>query len=183
LAAAPTRQSCSRFANRALEQRQRTLNKLPKNAIIITIALSGLSAWSGVLEAQSGGCTVWDGLYSVEQAARGKALYGDKCAVCHGAELSGNEMAPALAGPTFLDNWSSQSLGELAGRIHNTMPLSDPGSLRNRQVADIVAYVLAVNEFPAGNNELPPEPMVLQQFVIAPEKPAQSACSMATTQH
>ncbi len=137
-----------------------------------------LGARSDLLWAQSPACTVWDGLYTAAQAARGKALYTDKCALCHGADLGGHEMAPALAGSTFIDNWSSQSVGDLAERIHTSMPLNDPGSLRVRQVADIVAYILGDNGFPAGSVELASEPMLLQQISIVPEKPAQSACPL-----
>jgi S-disulfanyl-L-cysteine oxidoreductase SoxD len=137
-----------------------------------------LGASSSLLEAQSPTCTVWDGLYTADQAARGKALFGDKCALCHGADLSGREMAPALAGSTFLDNWSNQSVGDLATRIHNSMPLNDPGSLRSRQVADLIAYILSVNTFPAGSVELAAESTVQQQINIVAEKPAQSVCPL-----
>jgi mono/diheme cytochrome c family protein len=147
-------------------------------AIIAAAAAVALGVSSGRLWAQSPVCTVWDGLYTAAQAARGKDLYSDKCALCHGADLGGHEMAPALAGSTFLDNWSSQSVGDLAVRIHNSMPLNDPGSLRVRQVADIVAYILGNNGFPAGSVELASEPMLLQQISIVPEKPPQSACPL-----
>jgi len=153
------------------------------NGIALTLiaAVAGLALGaSSPLEAQSPACTVWDGLYTADQAARGKALYGDKCAQCHGPDLGGHEMAPALSGSTFLDNWSAQSVGDLAERIHSSMPMSDPGSLRIRQVADIVAYVLATNGFPSGGVELPAEPMLLQQISIVPEKPAPSVCPLLT---
>jgi S-disulfanyl-L-cysteine oxidoreductase SoxD len=158
----------------------RPLKKPTRNAMIVSVVLSVLDAYSAVLHAQAAKCTVWDGLYSAEQAARGKALYDEKCALCHGADLSGREMAPALAGSTFIDEWANQSVGDLAERIHRSMPMNDPGSLRNRQVADLVAYVLATNEFPAGQLELAAEPMLLQQIEIAPEKPAQSVCPLIT---
>jgi mono/diheme cytochrome c family protein len=143
--------------------------------VMTSLALAGSSS---ILEAQSPSCSVWDGLYTTDQATRGKALFTDKCALCHGADLSGREMAPALAGSTFLDNWSNQSVGDLATRIHNSMPLDDPGSLRSRQVADLIAYILSANSFPAGNVELAAESTVQQQINIAAEKPAQSACPL-----
>ena len=33
--------------------------------------------------------TVWDGVYTAEQAKRGAALYADNCASCHGLALGG----------------------------------------------------------------------------------------------
>ena len=35
--------------------------------------------------------SVWDGVYTEEQAGRGQALYAKECASCHGASLSGGE--------------------------------------------------------------------------------------------
>ena len=33
--------------------------------------------------------SVWDGVYSKEQARRGQAVYQQECAKCHGAEPGG----------------------------------------------------------------------------------------------
>jgi mono/diheme cytochrome c family protein len=149
-----------------------------KRTVVIIVAALG-TLWNSLdgLEAQSASRSVWECVFTTDQAARGKALYTDKCAACHGASLGGHDVAPALASSVFLDNWSGQSLGDLAGRIHNTMPLNDPGSLRNRQVADLIAFVLSFNQFPAGSSELPAEPMLLQQITLNAEKPPTlSAC-------
>jgi mono/diheme cytochrome c family protein len=121
--------------------------------------------------AQMASRSVWDGVFTADQAVAGKALYDGKCAACHGATLGGNEMAPALAGGGFMSNWSGQSVGDLAGRIHSTMPANAPGTLSNRQTAAIVAYLLSANQFPAGQNMLPPEPMLLQQIFVTDQKP------------
>ena len=51
----------------------------------------------GVVRAQ--GKTVWDGVYSDAQAKRGEALFGDKCAMCHGADLSGGDAAGQSSEP------------------------------------------------------------------------------------
>src|SRR3989442_10485004 len=53
-----------------------------------------------------GSRSVWDGVYSDEQAKRGAPLYSQYCASCHGPELMGGEMAPALAGGDFSSNWN-----------------------------------------------------------------------------
>src|SRR6266699_3119708 len=39
--------------------------------------------------------SVWDGIYSAEQAKRGESLYAKECASCHGALLEGRGQAPA----------------------------------------------------------------------------------------
>ena len=50
--------------------------------------------------------SVWDGVYTTEQAARGKALFTKECAACHGPELTGGESAPPLEGGGFISNWN-----------------------------------------------------------------------------
>lgn len=99
---------------------------------------------------------VWDGLYSAEQAARGRAAYMRGCAECHSADLSGHEYAGALAGFGFQLKWADASLGELFGRMRS-MPLGRPGSLERQEYLDILAYVLQQNGYPAGPKEITAE--------------------------
>ncbi|HUE64596.1 MAG TPA: cytochrome c [Rhizomicrobium sp.] len=130
----------------------------------------GLSA--AALKAQTAKHNVWDGVYTAEQAAQGKALFADKCATCHGADLNGAEMAPPLVGPTFLGDWVGQSADDLFTRIHTTMPANDPGSLSNAQVTQVLAYILSANQFPAGSTALPSDDAGLTPIAITADKPA-----------
>lgn len=116
--------------------------------------------------------TVWDGVFTAEQAAQGKVLFEAKCAMCHGVDLNGAEMAPALSGAGFISNWSGVSVAELATRIHTSMPANDPGSLTNQQVALAIAYILSFNQFPAGATALPAEDVAQGQINIVAVKPA-----------
>jgi mono/diheme cytochrome c family protein len=139
-------------------------------------ALASLSLALGAsvvaLKAQGASRNVWDGVYTADQATQGKALYDNKCALCHGAELNGAEMAPPLAGAVFLGNWAGLSAGDLFTRIHTTMPANDPGSLSNADTALALAYILSVNQFPAGTTPLPSDDAALGQIAITAEKPA-----------
>jgi mono/diheme cytochrome c family protein len=130
----------------------------------------GLSA--AALKAQTAKHNVWDGVYTADQAAQGKALFADKCATCHGADLNGAEMAPPLVGPTFLGDWVGQSADDLFTRIHTTMPANDPGSLSNAQVTQVLAYILSANQFPAGSTALPSDDAGLTPIAITADKPA-----------
>ena len=142
--------------------------------MIAGIAAFGLVLGASVaaLHAQGAARNVWDGVYSADQAAQGKALFAEKCATCHGADLSGAEMAPPLVGAIFLGDWVGQSAGDLFTRIHSTMPANDPGSLSNAEASLAVAYILSFNQFPAGTTPLPSEDAALGQIAITAEKPA-----------
>ena len=139
---------------------------------IMTAAVLCLSALAFQAVAQAPSRTVWEGVYTTAQAATGKTAYEAMCLTCQGAELNGAEMAPPLAGGVFMGNWGGQSVGDLATRIHTTMPASDPGSLSNQETADITAYILSFNQFPAGTVALPADPQLQTQITIAAEKPA-----------
>src|SRR2546429_8929685 len=73
--------------------------------------------------------SVWDGVYTEEQAKRGESVYHKECAACHGDMLIGGESAPPLTGGAFLANWNGLSVGDLFDRIRKTMPQSAPGRL------------------------------------------------------
>ena len=142
--------------------------------MLIAMACLSLATGASVvaLKAQGASRNVWDGVFTAEQAAQGKVVFDNKCALCHGAELGGAEMAPPLAGGVFMGNWASQSVGDLFTRIHATMPANDPGSLSNAETAQALAYILSYNQFPAGTAVLPSEDAALSQIMITAEKPA-----------
>ena len=143
---------------------------LPKMMVGTAAIALALGASMMGLKAQAPARTVWSGVFSADQAATGKALFDSKCAICHGAELNGGEMSPPLAGGAFLANWSGQALGDLFTRIHTTMPANDPGSLSNAETAQVLAYILSFNQFPAGATPLPSDDASLGQIAIADKK-------------
>jgi mono/diheme cytochrome c family protein len=93
-----------------------------RTRILAAIAGCAIGAWSGVVRAQQDKPapteppvstwphSVWEGVYSDDQAKRGEALYRQKCASCHGDKLTGGESAPPLAGGQFLSNWNGLAL-------------------------------------------------------------------------
>jgi cytochrome c len=113
-----------------------------------------------------GSKTAKDGIYTEAQAARGKTLYVTSCAACHQEGLQGADLAPPLKGDDFLLPWSSQSVNDLFERVAKTMPQDAPGSLSPQVDADIVAYMLQQNKFPAGTEELKPDAALMRAVVI-----------------
>lgn len=138
---------------------------------LMAVSLSLTSAVTSVW-AQAPARNVWDGVFTADQATQGKAAYDNKCAICHGAELLGQEMAPPLSGGLFLANWSGQSVGDFFGRIKSTMPANDPGTLSSAETTLITAYILSFNKFPAGATALPSDDASLSGISITAEKPA-----------
>jgi S-disulfanyl-L-cysteine oxidoreductase SoxD len=110
--------------------------------------------------------SVWDGVYTKAQAGRGLARYREDCAKCHAENLMGGEDAPALVGDEFLQKWRGQTAGDLFELIRKTMPSEDPESLSRREYADILAYLLGSNGFPAGEKELGNELAALKEIRI-----------------
>lgn len=117
-----------------------------------------------------------DGVYTAAQAARGEAIYKDKCAVCHGATLGGAQ-APPLAGSDFARVWAGP-LSDLVDKVQNTMPANDPGTLTRQQSADIVAHLLQVGKFVAGRAELAPDETTLK-LITLPRPPGPPAAPAA----
>ncbi|HLH16804.1 MAG TPA: cytochrome c [Bryobacteraceae bacterium] len=114
--------------------------------------------------------SVWDGVYTAEQAKRGLALYGKECASCHGSDLTGGESAPPLTGAGFLSNWTGQTVGDLFERTRQSMPQNNPGKLSRTQNADVIAYLLSMSGFPEGKAELDKVAEVLKQIRIDEKK-------------
>ncbi len=115
--------------------------------------------------------TVWDGVYTEEQAKRGSDVYAEKCAMCHGDSLGGVESAPPLTGPAFYANWEGESLNALFERIRMSMPLDNPGSLSRAQNADVVAHMLRIGGYPTGAAPLEGQAGVLTGIKVLTYKP------------
>jgi S-disulfanyl-L-cysteine oxidoreductase SoxD len=124
-----------------------------------------------VPSASSESRSVWDGVYTEEQAKVGEALYQRECASCHGDTLKGTGEASPLAGIVFLSNWNGLLLGDLFDRIHRSMPKNKPRRLSRQQTADTLAYILSVNQFPAGKTELPRQTEMLREIRFEATKP------------
>jgi quinoprotein glucose dehydrogenase len=93
------------------------------------------------------------GIYDEAQAQRGRNIYGAKCSGCHGSDLSG-EHAPPLKGDSFWSEWNHETARALYSRIISNMPPDDPGSLPEKDVVDIVGYLLQANGLPAGSRAI-----------------------------
>jgi|SRR5215469_4688863 len=119
--------------------------------------------------------SVWDGVYTQAQAQRGQALYTQQCSSCHGEKLTGKESedSPALTGGDFQSEWTGRTVGDLFRKILRKMPQDNPGKLTPQQSADLVAYILSFNAFPAGKAELPPQSDALATIHIDAKKPNQ----------
>jgi mono/diheme cytochrome c family protein len=138
-------------------------------ALTIVAAVAVGSGLLGTLSAQASR-SVWDGVYTEAQATRGAALFDKECAGCHGPGGEGGGMAPALIGAAFSANYNGQTVGDLFDRNRTTMPVGKEGQLSAQQIADITAFILQENKFPAGENELSAQNMMLRQIKYAAER-------------
>jgi mono/diheme cytochrome c family protein len=96
-------------------------------------------------------------------------LYEQYCRSCHGGRLQGNPAAP-LAGAAFTSRWADgrHTLDDLLYIMRTLMPYNAPASLTKQQYADVLAYVLKVNGYPAGEAELIPSAAVLKHITLQP---------------
>ncbi|HIC72997.1 MAG TPA: c-type cytochrome [Alphaproteobacteria bacterium] len=140
--------------------------------------------------------SVWDGVYTKEQANRGEPLYAKNCAECHGdtpvagggfgapiqsltesepsfllvsdPEVGGFASAPPLAGGVFLRGWKGQTVATLYQYARTGMPQDSPGSLSDQQYVDIIAYMFGLTDLPTGESELLPDAQELIAIIIEP---------------
>jgi S-disulfanyl-L-cysteine oxidoreductase SoxD len=141
---------------------------MKKFALVTAAALAALVFSVSPLLAQDGKAT--EGVYTKDQSAAGKTAYAAKCGACHGAALTGGEMAPALAGGSFLSNWNGTTLFDFFDRVRTTMPVGKEGSLSRAESAQITAFVLESNGYPAGQKALPTDDDSLKNIKLDAKK-------------
>jgi S-disulfanyl-L-cysteine oxidoreductase SoxD len=134
---------------------------------LAVIWLAGVTQFSVSAEQSK---SVWDGVFTKEQAERGAAAYKASCSECHGNDLAGDGFAPALSGADFMGNWNDLSVGDLFERIRISMPPSGPSGVTPAQKADILSHIMNLNKFPAGQTELEPKTDVLKGIKIELKK-------------
>ena len=134
--------------------------------LVIAISLVHPMAASGLQATQADGQrTVWDGVYTEEQAERGGVQYTESCAGCHAPDLRGSTTSPSLVGMSFTFLWGERTLGELFGKIQQLMPTDRPNSLPAQTYRNILAFILRANSYPPGDQRL--EADVLDQIIIS----------------
>src|ERR1700733_12949676 len=128
------------------------------------LPLAGLLFTAGLLNAQTSTPrrSVWDGVYTEAQAARGVTPFGQSCAGCHALAAQGK--AP-LVGDAFWKSFAQKSVGDLLEFVSANMPNGSPGSLNESTYRDIVALMLKSNGFPAGTTELQRDAVANVQIV------------------
>jgi len=109
---------------------------------------------------ETGGRSTRDGVYTKEQAERGKSTFGDRCSYCHAVSQ--------FVGPSFLKSWGGGTVAALFEYMSASMPQDMPASLEPREYADVIAYVLQKNGLPAGELELAGDADVLETIRLQP---------------
>jgi mono/diheme cytochrome c family protein len=131
----------------------------PLHAASASILL--LTALAGNVQAQEATArTTLDGVFTEEQASRGKEVFTGVCGLCH-AEAE-------FHGPIWAITWNGRTTGQFLDQVRASMPLDRPGSLSRQEYADILAYVLKLNGYPAADQELPGDSELLKDMSIAP---------------
>ena len=97
------------------------------------------------------------------------------------SEMLEGAAGPPLAGDEFLGAWDTQPVSALFDKIHATMPADAPGTLEPTQVADLIAYIMQANKFPAGPAELAIGADALKQIGLVAAKPAPAIAAGGST--
>ena len=130
----------------------------------LVLAIAGLMAPSpahGQAESGDGPTShvrsTGDGVYTSEQAARGRVVYEQVCSECHAVDWYRGEV---------VEWWDGQPVWNLYDFLRNTMPDDHPRGLLTREYVDMLAYILELNGQPPGEEELPYRPSLLSRIVI-----------------
>jgi mono/diheme cytochrome c family protein len=123
-----------------------------------TVGCAALLAITSVASAQK---SVKAGVYTAAQADRGIGVFRSKCASCHAPNRFTDDL--------FYTSFAGKPLWEMFDVISDSMPEDNPGSLKKEEYADVIAYLLKLNNFPAGESDLPSDKDALSAILM--EKP------------
>jgi mono/diheme cytochrome c family protein len=127
----------------------------------------GLGSWAAIValfaaaSAAQEQKSVKAGVYTAAQADRGQAVFQSKCASCHAPNRFTDDL--------FYTSFAGKPLWEMFDVISDSMPEDNPGSLKKEEYADVIAYLLKLNNFPTGSSDLPSDKDALSAILM--EKP------------
>jgi hypothetical protein len=117
--------------------------------VLIALLLAGLFQ-----APQTDRQTIWSGVYTAEQAARGEVQFQMQCAECHAGDLDPRTTTSRLVGERFMDRWREEKVSYLFNFVSTSMPRRAPASLTEAVYLDIISYLMRTNNFPAGKEPL-----------------------------
>ena len=100
--------------------------------------------------------SVLTGVYTSAQATRGEQTYYNICVACHPRGTYSTD--------AFKTTWSGRPISDLFEQVKEKMPKSDPGSLTPEEAAQVIAYILKINDVPAGDVDLPSDIELLKKI-------------------
>jgi mono/diheme cytochrome c family protein len=124
--------------------------------VVFLSSLANVSATAAPEDPKS----ILDRVFSVAQAERGEQRFKVSCSSCH--------TPSSFGGGAFAERWSGQTMGEVFDFVSNAMPENDPGGLKKEDYADVLAFILGVNGYPVGNDDLPTDTVALKKLAIVP---------------
>jgi mono/diheme cytochrome c family protein len=97
--------------------------------------------------------------FSPAQAERGEQVFDQTCSSCHQGDR--------FIGPAFVDAWNDRRVGDFYTLVRSSMPVDNPGGLKDQQYLDVVAYLLKANHAAPTRDSLSADTTALRGHKIA----------------
>jgi mono/diheme cytochrome c family protein len=138
--------------------KQRSSEKKIALFFLFFLIISDFKAYAQVNDTPSFEITVQDSIFTDAQVQRGIKVYQSLCAECH--------MPVQFTMDVFTNTWNGRYLFEIYELIRTTMPYENPGRLSKKEVADVLSYILSLNNLQSGQSDLPTTSSKLKQIRI-----------------
>ncbi len=120
--------------------------------------LAALGAAPASLRAQAPVVSTMSGVYTAEQAVKGRNVFMGACTGCH--------TVASHSGAAFATRWMTRPLSAFYDYVSHLMPKSAPGTLSEDEYVWVTAYVLKLNGMPPSTRELSADPELLKRIRI-----------------
>lgn len=97
--------------------------------------------------------------YWPAQADRGERVFTQVCAMCHARDQ--------FVGQRFVDDWNDRRVFDFYAVVRSTMPLTNPGGLKEEEYLALVSYLLKMNNARPGQDSLRSDTLALRGQRIA----------------